>query len=105
MGVFFSRAAPAGGQVPRVCGQQRKLFPMADKSAVRSRAEAAFSASEQRDALVKEEIARERAATDAKTIRLKALRLAKEAEEAGEKAKNPPAPVKKKAKTKRVSVS
>ena len=46
----------------------------------------------------KEEIAKERAATDAKTARLKALRLAKEAEDAAAAAANPaPAPKKKKA--------
>jgi hypothetical protein len=39
-----------------------------------------FTASEQRDKLVWAEIAKERAAFDAKTARLKALRLAKEAE-------------------------
>ena len=39
-----------------------------------------FTASEQRDKLVWAEIAKERAAFDAKTARLKALRLAREAE-------------------------
>jgi hypothetical protein len=47
-----------------------------------SRAQAVFTASEQRDKLVRTEIEKERAATDAKTARLKALRLAHEAEEA-----------------------
>lgn len=71
---------------------------MAEKTVARTRAEAHFSASEQRDVMVKAEIARERAATDAKTARLKALRLAKEAEEAATAAANPaPAPKKKKA--------
>jgi hypothetical protein len=37
-----------------------------------------FSASEQRDKMVWDMIAKERADTDAKTARLKALRLAKE---------------------------
>jgi hypothetical protein len=41
-----------------------------------------FSASEQRDKLVWELIEKERASTDAKTARLRALRLAKEAEDA-----------------------
>ena len=72
---------------------------MADKSAARTRAESHFSASEMRDALVKEEIAKERAATDAKTAKLRALRLAREAEEAVAKAAadaaNPPKPKKK----------
>jgi hypothetical protein len=39
-----------------------------------------FTASEQRNKLVLAEIAKERAAVDAKTARLKALRLAREAE-------------------------
>lgn len=47
-----------------------------------TRAQAVFTASEQRDKLVRTEIEKERAATDAKTARLKALRLAHEAEEA-----------------------
>lgn len=45
-----------------------------------------FTASEQRDKLVWAEIAKERAAFDAKTARLKALRLARDA------AAPPPAP-------------
>ena len=55
------------------------------KAKARGRAEAIFTASEQRDAAVHEQIRKERAAADAKTARLKALRLAKEAaEKAGE---------------------
>jgi hypothetical protein len=57
-----------------------------------SRAHAAFTASEQRDAMVRQMIDKERAATDAKTAKLRALRLAKEAEEAAHAAANPPAP-------------
>ena len=57
-----------------------------------SRAQAAFTASEQRDALVRQLIDKERAATDAKTAKLKALRLAKEAEEKAYAAANPPPP-------------
>ena len=45
------------------------------------------SASESRDKMVKDMIEKERAATDAKTARLKALRLEKEAAEP-----SPPAP-------------
>jgi hypothetical protein len=52
-----------------------------------------FSASEQRDKLVWDLIAKERAETDAKTAKLKALRLAREAEA-------PPPPAKKAAKKK-----
>lgn len=63
-----------------------------DKSPPRS-----FSASEQREKLVWDIIEKERAATDAKTARLKALRLAKEAESP------PPPPAKKTAKKKKVS--
>jgi hypothetical protein len=40
-----------------------------------------FSASDQRSRMVLDQIEKERAATDAKTAKLKALRLAKEAEE------------------------
>jgi len=49
------------------------------KAKARGRAEAIFTASEQRDAAVHEQIRKERAAADAKTARLRALRLAKEA--------------------------
>jgi hypothetical protein len=48
------------------------------KSAARARAQNHFAASEQRDSLVKQMIAAENAARDAKTARLRALRLAKE---------------------------
>ena len=55
-----------------------------------TRAQAAFSASEQRSRMVLDQIEKERAATDAKTARLKALRLAKEADEKAKAAQNPP---------------
>lgn len=45
---------------------------------------ASFSASDLRSRAVLEQIEKERAATDAKTARLKALRLAKEAEDRAE---------------------
>ena len=48
-----------------------------------------FSASDQRSRMVLDQIEKERAAADAKTARLKALRLAKEAEERAQAAKNP----------------
>jgi hypothetical protein len=51
---------------------------MADKTAARTRAETLFTASELRDTQVRDILAKERAATDAKTARLKALRMAKE---------------------------
>jgi hypothetical protein len=57
-----------------------------------TRAQASFTASEQRDALVRQMIDKERAATDAKTAKLRALRLAKEAEDAALAAANPPPP-------------
>ncbi|MES2253473.1 MAG: hypothetical protein V4559_00380 [Pseudomonadota bacterium] len=66
-----------------------------DRNDPQSRAQAVFTASEQRDKSVRAEIEKERAATDAKTARLKALRLAKEAEAAAFEAANPkpkPAP-------------
>jgi hypothetical protein len=66
-----------------------------DRNDPQNRAQAVFTASEQRDKSVRAEIEKERAATDAKTARLKALRLAKEAAEAAERAANPqPVPVK-----------
>ena len=49
------------------------------RDAARGKAQKYFTQSEQRDTLVKQEIEKERAATDAKTARLRALRLAKEA--------------------------
>ena len=52
--------------------------PDADTTA-RGKAQKYFTQSEQRDTLVKQEIEKERAATDAKTAKLRALRLAKEA--------------------------
>ena len=61
-----------------------------------NRAQAAFKASEQRDILVRKEIEKERAAVEAKTIRLKALRLAKEAADKIDAAAQPPKPKKKK---------
>ncbi|HKY18927.1 MAG TPA: hypothetical protein VJL82_08330 [Rhizomicrobium sp.] len=48
-----------------------------------------FSASDQRSRMVLDQIEKERAATDAKTARLKALRLAKEAEDKATTAQNP----------------
>jgi hypothetical protein len=49
------------------------------QSAALSKAESVFTASQQRDETIRQEIAKERAQLDAKTARLKALRLAKEA--------------------------
>jgi hypothetical protein len=75
---------------------------MADKNAARTRAETLFTASEMRDTQIKEQLAKERAATDAKTVRLRALRLAKEEADRIAKAEHdalhPPAARKAKAK-------
>ena len=50
-------------------------------SASRPKPGTTFTASEARDAMVKKELAAERAAFEAKTIKLRALRLAKEEED------------------------
>jgi hypothetical protein len=60
-----------------------------ERDAARTRAQNHFAKAEQRDVLVREELARERAATDAKTAKLRALRLAKEEEERAIAAKEP----------------
>ncbi|HEX4157140.1 MAG TPA: hypothetical protein VHY79_01580 [Rhizomicrobium sp.] len=54
------------------------------RDAVRRNAQSHFTHTERRDELVRQEIEKERAATDAKTARLRALRLAKEATEKAE---------------------
>jgi hypothetical protein len=69
---------------------------MADKTAARTRAEAHFSAAEARYLLVKTELAKQRIAFDDRTEKLKALRLAREAEEAAAKGHHPSAPTAKK---------
>jgi hypothetical protein len=55
--------------------------PPRDRDGARRKALNHFAASEQRDSAVKLEINRERAANDAKTAKLRALRLAKEEED------------------------
>jgi hypothetical protein len=65
---------------------------MADTSpreAARKRAQNHFAAAQERDATVRQMIDGERAASDAKTAKLRALRLAKEEYDRA----NPPAPV------------
>jgi len=61
--------------------------PSDPRDAARGKAQKYFTQSEHRDTLVKQEIEKERAAVDAKTAKLRALRLAKEAadREAAEK--------------------
>ena len=69
---------------------------MADvRDAARKRAMNHFAASEQRESLVKQMIAAERAAVDAKSAKLRALRLAKEEADRAAAAANPPAAPKK----------
>ncbi len=51
------------------------------RDAARKKAQAQFASSEQRDNAIKQEIEKERAAVAAKTAKLRALRLAKEATE------------------------
>jgi hypothetical protein len=64
------------------------------------KAEDRATASERRDRQIFTDLKKERVESDAKTERLKALRLEKEAAEAAELAANPPAPKKARAKTK-----
>jgi hypothetical protein len=58
--------------------------PNEPREAVRRNAQSHFTHTERRDELVRQEIEKERAATDAKTARLRALRLAKEEGERAE---------------------
>ena len=58
--------------------------PPKGTDAARKAAQTHFTQSEQRDKLIKQEIEKERAASAAKTAKLKALRLAKEAVERAE---------------------
>ena len=67
---------------------QEKDLAMSDpnerRDAARRTAQSHFTHTERRDEMVRAEIAKERAAVDAKTARLRALRLAKEANEKAE---------------------
>jgi hypothetical protein len=54
---------------------------MTSTPSARSRAQSHFKSPQQRDDAVRDQIEKERAVVDAKTARLKALRLAKQAEE------------------------
>jgi hypothetical protein len=73
-------------------------IPPRDRDGARRRAQNHFQVQAERDATVKAEIAHERAVSDAKTAKLRALRLAKEEAErqAALAAPPKPAPVKKK---------
>jgi len=66
-----------------------------DKLNTTFKAEDRSSATERRDRQIFNDIRKERTDTDAKTVRLKALRLEKEAADAAAAALNPPAPKKK----------
>ena len=61
--------------------------PTDQQSAARQRAQNYFTQTEKRDALVREELEKERNAAASKTAKLRALRLAKEAEEREEAAR------------------
>ena len=75
------------------------------KDVARKRAQNHFTASEQRDSLVKQMIATERAAVDAKSAKLRALRLAKEEADRQAALAAPPAPAPvKKPRARRVTV-
>jgi hypothetical protein len=58
--------------------------PSEKRDAARRTAQSHFTHTERRDEMVRAEIAKERAAVDAKTAKLRALRLAKEASEKAE---------------------
>lgn len=58
--------------------------PTEPRDALRRNAQSHFTHTERRDELVRQEIEKERAAVDAKTAKLRALRLAKEASEKAE---------------------
>jgi hypothetical protein len=60
---------------------------------------------DRRTELVKEMVAKENAALDAKTARLRALRLAKEAEDRAAGGEPPAKPLKPRAKVKRINAS
>jgi len=68
--------------------------PAKTNDAARKAAQTHFTQSEQRDKAIKQEIEKERAASAAKTARLRALRLAKEATEKEEADKRKAAPPK-----------
>jgi len=74
--------------------------PTEIRDSARRKANTHFTASEQRDAMVKKELEQERNAFDSRTAKLKALRLAKEAADAEIALKlaasMPPKPAKKK---------
>lgn len=83
--------------------------PIEDRrDAAKRKAQNHFTASEQRDALVRQEIEKERTVLAARTAKLRALRLAKEADDKAEAERiareNPPKP-KAKPRARKVAVS
>ena len=85
---FFQRSFPRTG-----------ISPPRDRDSARRKAMNHFAVAEKRDNQARQEIARLREAGDAKTAKLRALRLAKEEEDRLAAAALPPAvPVKKRAK-------
>jgi hypothetical protein len=66
--------------------------PPRDRNGARKKAQNHFDLAEQRTSLVKQMVASESAALDARTAKLKALRLAKEEADRAEALANPPAP-------------
>ncbi len=65
-----------------------------ERDAARTRAQKHFTASEERDSQIKQQIESQRTATDSKTAKLRALRLAKEEEERIAALNAPPPPPK-----------
>ncbi len=77
-------------------GAARLCLGMADKKKTITNAESRQDAADRRTQMVRDQMEKERAATDAKTKRLKALRLAQEEEEAARPKPPPPVKAKKK---------
>lgn len=76
----------------------------AERDVARRKAQNLFSTHDERTALVKEMVAKENAASDLKTARLRALRLAKEAADEKEALAHPPHLAKKPARRRIVRV-
>jgi hypothetical protein len=74
--------------------------PPRDRDGARRKAQNHFELAEARTSLVKKMVDAERAALDAKTAKLKALRLAKEEADRAEALANPPVPPAKKTRAK-----
>lgn len=77
--------------------------PISERDNVRNRAQKHFAASEQRDVAVRQMIEDERAAVEARTAKLRALRLAKEEADRAAAPLTPPA-AKRKSRAKKANV-